>query len=147
MESNTIAFIILMIMFLAAVIGWCRTWAEKEHYRCRVFELTNGKDGSNLVKVVPDAPPPPAPEGLFPTRPLLAEWLHDNSGQYFRKKDVAHLTKNPNGTINVVLVDGHSINTGLNIDDAKKVLGISFSCSVDEELAHRKKMYKKEGDV
>ena len=140
----TIPFIVLAIMFVAVVIGWSETWKKKEHYRCRVFELTKGKEGSNLVKVVPDTPPPPAPEGLFPTRPLLVEWLHNNCGEYFRRKDVVALTKNPNRTMNVVLGNGHTINTGLELDDLKEVLGISFSCSVNEELAHRKKMYKKE---
>ena len=140
----TIPFIVLAIMFVAVVIGWSETWKKKEHYRCRVFELTNGEEGSNLVKVVPDTPPPPAPEGLFPTRPLLVEWLHNNCGEYFRRKDVVALTKNPNRTMNVVLGNGHTINTGLELDDLKEVLGISFSCSVNEELAHRKKMYKKE---
>ena len=139
-----IPFIVLAVMFVAVVIGWSETWKKKEHYRCRVFELTNGEEGSNLVKVVPDTPPPPAPEGLFPTRPLLTEWLHNNCGEYFRRKDVVALTKNPNRTMNVVLGNGHTINTGLELDDLKEVLGISFSCSVNEELAHRKKMYKKE---
>lgn len=140
----TIPFIVLAIMFVAVVIGWSETWKTKEHYRCRVFDLTDGKEGSNLVKVVPDTPPPPAPQGLFPTRPLLVEWLHNNCGEYFRRKDVVALTKNPNRTMNVVLGNGHTINTGLELDDLKEVLGISFSCSVNEELAHRKKMYKKE---
>ena len=139
-----IPFIVLAVMFVAVVIGWSETWKKKEHYRCRVFELTNGEEGSNLVKVVPDTPPPPAPQGLFPTRPLLTEWLHNNCGEYFRRKDVVALTKNPNRTMNVVLGNGHTINTGLELDDLKEVLGISFSCSVNEELAHRKKMYKKE---
>ena len=143
----TIPFIVLAIMFVAVVIGWSETWKKKEHYRCRVFDLTDGKEGSNLVKVVPDTPPPPAPQGLFPTRPLLTEWLHNNCGEYFRRRDVVALTKNPNRTMNVVLGNGHTINTGLELDDLKEVLGISFSCSVNEELAHRKKMYKKEGDV
>jgi hypothetical protein len=140
----TIPFIVLAIMFVAVVIGWSETWKKKEHYRCRVFDLTDGKEGSNLVKVVPDTPPPPAPQGLFPTRPLLTEWLHNNCGEYFRRKDVVALTKNPNRTMNVVLGNGYTINTGLELDDLKEVLGISFSCSVNEELAHRKKMYKKE---
>jgi hypothetical protein len=139
-----IPFIVLAVMFVAVVIGWSETWKKKEHYRCRVFELTNGEEDSNLVKVVPDTPPPPAPEKLFPTRPLLTEWLHNNCGEYFRRKDVVALTKNPNRTMNVVLGNGHTINTGLELDDLKEVLGISFSCSVNEELAHRKKMYKKE---
>lgn len=139
----TIPFIVLAIMFVAVVIGWSETWKTKEHYRCRVFDLTDGKEGSNLVKVVPTTPPP-APEKLFPTRPLLTEWLHNNCGEYFRRKDVVALTKNPNRTMNVVLGNGHTINTGLELDDLKEVLGISFSCSVNEELAHRKKMYNKE---
>ena len=140
----TIPFIVLAIMFVAVVIGWSETWKKKEHYRCRVFDLTDGKEGSNLVKVVPDTPPPPAPQGLFPTRPLLTEWLHNNCGEYFRRRDVVAFTKNPNRTMNVVLGNGHTINTGLELDDLKEVIGISFSCSVNEELAHRKKMYKKE---
>lgn len=118
-----------------------------QHYRCRVFELTKGKEGSNLVKVVPDTPPPPAPQGLFPTRLLLTEWLHNNCGEYFRRKDVVALTKNPNRTMNVVLGNGHTINTGMELDDLKEVLGISFSCSVGEELAYRKKIYKRRADV
>ena len=143
----TIPFIVLAIMFVAVVIGWSETWKTKEHYRCRVFDLTDGKEGSNLVEVIPDTPPPPAPQGLFPTRPLLTEWLHNNCGEYFRRKDVVALTKNPNRTMNVVLGNGHTINTGLELDDLKEVLGISFSCSVNEELAHRKKIYKKEEQV
>ena len=137
MNIELIVCIAFAIMLVISMWMAGEFWKEKEHYRCRVFDLTDGKEGSNLVKVVPDTPPPPAPEGLFPTRPLLVEWLHNSSGEYFRKKDVVHLTKNPNGTINVVLVDGHSINTGLQIDDAKKVLGISFSCSINEELMFR----------
>ena len=30
-------------MFVAVVIGWSETWKTKEHYRCRVFDLTDGK--------------------------------------------------------------------------------------------------------
>ena len=116
-------------------------WLEKERYRCRVFEMTNGKEGNNLLKVS-TLSPPPAPEGLLPTRPLLTDWLHNNCGEYFRRGAVAALTQNPNKTMNVVLGNGHTINTGLEIDDLKEVLGFGFSCSVDEELAHRKKMHK-----
>jgi len=146
---NVELIVCILLGILLAFSTWMagEYWKEKEHYRCRVFELTNGEEGSNLVKVVPDTPPPPAPEGLFPTRPLLTEWLHNNCGEYFRRKDVVALTKNPNRTMNVVLGNGHTINTGLELDDLKEVLGISFSCSVDEELAYRKKMYKKEDDV
>ena len=130
-----------MLAFSTWMAG--KYWKEKEHYRCRVFDLTNGEEGSNL----PKASDIPAPPKLFmpsPTIPLDEVWLHNNRGEYFRRKDVVALTKNPNRTMNVVLGNGHTINTGLELDDLKEVLGISFSCSVNEELAHRKKMYKKE---
>ena len=133
-----------MLAFSTWMAG--KYWKEKEHYRCRVFDLTNGEEGSNL----PTGSDIPAPPKLFmpsPTIPLDEVWLHNNRGEYFRRKDVVALTKNPNRTMNVVLGNGHTINTGLELDDLKDVLGISFSCSVDEELAHRKKMYKKEDDV
>ena len=91
MNIELIVCIVFAIMLVISMWMAGEYWKEKEHYRCRVFELTNGKEGSNLVKVVPDTPPPPAPEGLFPTRPLLVEWLHNNSGEYFRKKDEVHL--------------------------------------------------------
>ena len=142
MNIELIVCIALAILLVISIWMAGEYWKEKEHYRCRVFDLTNGKEGSNLVKIVPDTPPPPAPEGLFPTRPLLTEWLHNNCGEYFRRKDVVALTKNPNRTMNVVLGNGHTINTGLEIDDIKEVLGFGFSCSVDEELAYRKKMHK-----
>ena len=91
MNIELIVCIVFAIMLVISMWMAGEYWKEKEHYRCRVFELTNGKEGSNLAKVVPDTPPPPAPEGLFHTRPLLVEWLHNNSGEYFRKKDEVHL--------------------------------------------------------
>ena len=142
---NIELIVCILLGILLALSTWMagEFWKEKEYYRCRVFELTDGKEGRHLPKV-PDVPLPPEAIGLFPTRPLLTEWLHNNCGEYFRRKDVVSLTPNPNGTMNVVLGNGHLINTGLELDDLKDMLGISFSRSVDEELAHRKKMYKKE---
>lgn len=67
MTTAIIFDIILLALLIAAGIMLNKTWIEKEHYRCRVFDLTNGEEGSNLVKVVPDTPPPPAAIGLFPT--------------------------------------------------------------------------------
>ena len=136
-------FVCILLGILLTISIWMvgEFWLEKERYRCQVFELTNGKEGNNLLKVS-TLSPPPAPEGLFPTRPLLTEWLHNHSGEYFRRKDVVALTQNPNRTMNVVLGNGHTINTGLEIDDLKEVLGFGFSCSVDEELAYRRKTHK-----
>ena len=139
----TIPFIVLAIMFVAVVIGWSETWKKKEHYRCRVFDLTDGKEGSNLVKVVPTTPPPPppekpaAPEGMF--RPLLTEWFDCGYYGCFRKSYVVNLTKNPNDTINVVLVNGTSINTGLKLNQVKDVLGVHYMPSMEEELKRWKK--------
>ena len=58
----TVAFIVLFIMFMAVVIGWSETWKKKEHYRCRVFELSKGKEGSTLVTVKPSEPSPTPPK-------------------------------------------------------------------------------------
>lgn len=63
-------------MFVAVVIGWGKTWKEKEHYRCRVFDLTDGKEGSNLVTVVPTTPPPPPPKK--PAEVYLCVLRHDD---------------------------------------------------------------------
>ena len=57
----TVPFIVLSIMFVAVVIGWSETWKKKEHYRCRVFEFSKGKEGSTLMTVKPTTPPPEPP--------------------------------------------------------------------------------------
>jgi hypothetical protein len=145
MNIELIVCIALAIMLAFSTWMAGRYWKEKEHYRCRVFDLTNGKEGSNLPKGS-DMPAPPKTFMPSPTRPLLTEWLHNDCGEYFRRDDVVALIQNPTGTMKVALSSGHTIDTGLEIDDLKKVLGISFVCSIDEELRHRKGMYKKKED-
>lgn len=145
--TENIIIIVLVAVIFAMLFVINHILGVKEHYRCRVFELTNGEEGSNLVKVVPDlAPPPPpkkpAPEGMFPTRPLLVDWIWTGQ-EYFSKKAVVAMTKNPNGSINVILNNGRSINTGLSEDDAKLVLGISYSATIWDELSYKKKLYGK----
>lgn len=144
---ENIIIIVLFGIVVALLFVINHILGVKEHYRCRVFELTNGEEGSNLVKVVPDlaSPPPPkkpAPEGLFPTRPLLVDWIWTGQ-EFFSKKAVVAMTKNPNGSINVILNNGRSINTGLPEDDAKLVLGISYSATIWDELSYKKKLYGK----
>ncbi len=136
MNSLAITCIALAILLLIALIGWSKMWESKEYYRNRTFELSNGAEGSHLVTVAPTTPPPtppkkPAPERLM--RPLLTNWI-DFGGVIIRKDYVTNLTKNPNGTINAVLVNGTSINTGLQIGEATKVLGISYIATKAEEL-------------
>ena len=144
---ENIIIIVLFGIVVALLFVINHILGVKEHYRCRVFELTNGEEGSNLVTVVPGlAPPPPpkkpAPEGLFPTRPLLVDWIWTGQ-EFFSKKAVVAMTKNPNGSINVILNNGRSINTGLPEDDAKLVLGISYSATIWDELSYKKKLYGK----
>ena len=52
----------LAIICFGLLIALAYTLKQKEHYRCRVFELTNGEEGSNLVRVKPDLAPPPPPK-------------------------------------------------------------------------------------
>ena len=136
MNSLAITCIALAILLMIALIGWSKMWESKEYYRNRTFELSNGAEGSNLVKVVPTTPPPPPPKKPAPERlmrPLLTNWI-DFDGKIIRKDHVTNLTKNPNGTINAVLVNGTSINTGLQIGEATKVLGISYIAKWTEEI-------------
>ena len=146
MNIELIVCIALAIMLAFSTWMAGKYWKEKEHYRCRVFDLTNGEEGSNLP-TASDIPAPPKTFMPYPSIPLDEVWLHNNRGEYFRRKDVVALTLNhPKKPMNVVLTSGHIIDTGLEIDDLKKLLGISFVCSIDEELRHRKGMYKKKED-
>lgn len=62
--------VILIIFSIVAgfVAGWVLTYLyydpKLEHYRQRVFELTDGKEGSNLVKVEPHRPAPTPPDKI-----------------------------------------------------------------------------------
>lgn len=138
MSSLAITCIALAILLMIALIGWGEMWKSKEYYRNRTFELSNGAEGSHLVKVeplgMPPAPPPkkPAPERLM--RPLLTKWIDLGNGQYIRKDYVTNLTRNHDGTINAVLVNGTSINTGMLIGEATKVLGIDHISTKADEL-------------
>ena len=60
---NIELIVCILLGILLAFSTWMagEYWKEKEHYRRRVFELTKGKEGSNLVTVVPTTPPPKKP--------------------------------------------------------------------------------------
>lgn len=51
----------LIIIVIGFFIAWYSAWSMKEYYRCRVFELSDGKEGSNLVTVKPTTSPPEPP--------------------------------------------------------------------------------------
>ena len=61
MTENILLFV-LMATIAVSLIIINKLIEQREKYRCRVFELTNGEEGSNLVKVVPDLAPPPPPK-------------------------------------------------------------------------------------
>lgn len=143
MNIELIVCIALAIMLAFSTWMAGKYWKEKEHYRCRVFDLTNGEEGSNLPKAS-DIPAPPKTFMPSPSFPLDEVWMHNLRGEYFRRKDVVALTPNSNGTTNIVLSSGHTINTGLEIKDLTKELGISFACSIYDEQRHPKEMCKKE---
>ena len=57
-----IAFIAVLVWIIICLLtAYSKVLGEKEAYRARVFELTNGEEGSNLVRVKPDHYPPPPP--------------------------------------------------------------------------------------
>ena len=76
----------------------------------------------------------------MPTRPLLVDWLYSGT-EYFRKSEVSNMTTNPNGTMNVMLRNGHTINTGLKINEAKRLLDITYSESVESELKYKQHLW------
>ena len=86
-----------------------------------IWHRGRNKRGSLIVE--PKCPPPTPP---MKSRPLITEWMSNGRGVYFKKSDVVVLTENPNKTMNVVLLSGNIINTGLKIDELKKVLGIYY---------------------
>lgn len=54
----TIIFAILTGIFAGVAY---QLWLRNLEYRQRIFQLTDGLECSNLVRVIPSTPPPPAP--------------------------------------------------------------------------------------
>ena len=75
-------------------------------------------------------------------RPIFSEWIVTNSGEYFRRVSIIGMTKNPNGTMNVIFGNGLSINTGLLEDEITLVLDIQAN-NIYKVLNERRKI--KEG--
>ena len=76
----------------------------------------------------------------MPTRPLIVDWLYSGT-EYFKKSEVSNMTMNPNGTMNVMLRNGHTINTGLKIKEAKQLLDITYDESVESELKYKQHLW------
>lgn len=123
----------LLIIILPFFVGLCAAVIFT-----LIWHRGRNKEGSFIVE--PKFPPPTPP---IKSRPLITEWLTNGRGVFFKKSDVVVLTENPDKTINVILLSGDIVNTGMRIDDAKKALGIDYCCTVDEELKYRKAMLRK----
>lgn len=87
----------------------------------------------------------------FSIEPIEAEALFDIGDWSATSIEGYHgfltiiLNDNINETKIDLIVGGRNCSFKQCLERARAMLyGISFSCSVDEELAHRKKMYKKE---
>ena len=67
--KGTMAEKVIIIVLVAVIIGLLfvinHIFGVKEHYRCRVFELSKGKEGSNLVNVIPNTPSPTPPSVYY----------------------------------------------------------------------------------
>ena len=78
----------LAVICFGLLIALAYTLKQKEHYRCRVFELTNGEEGSNLVKVIPTTPPPAPPKETTVTKlyeleyKRIEEWREELCAHY-----------------------------------------------------------------
>lgn len=72
-------------------------------------------------------------------RPMFSEWIVTRCGEYFRKASVIAMTKNPNGTMNIIFGNGHSINTMLSEEEITLVLDIQAD-NIYKVLSERRKL-------
>lgn len=132
---EAIIIFLLIAAIIALSVDYYKVYKEKENYRCRVFDLTDGKEG-RLLPDVPDCPPP-APREMFVSHPFMTEWL--KSGKYiFRKSEVNVIYKNCGGKYTLAFKGGGAVDTDItNEDDVKWLLGIDYVADIKEELMKR----------
>lgn len=136
---EAIIIFLLIAAFIALSIDYCKVYKEKEHYRCRVFELTNGEEGSHLVQAPDIPPPPPAPKDYLPSpsRPFMTEWLKSGK-DLFKKSEVTAFFKNCGGKYVLMVRGVGPVDTDItNEDDVKWLLGINDIADIKEELIRR----------
>ena len=107
---NIELIVCILLGILLAFSTWMagEYWKEKEHYRCRVFELTNGKEGSNLVVVIPDTPPP-----LPPKKPNIEDIEDENVNKVIEQFDFDKARS-------IMLLTARNIDHVPTIDELKK---------------------------
>lgn len=132
---EAIIIILLIAAFIALSVDYYKMYKEKENYRCRVFELTDGKEG-RLLPDVPDCPPP-EPKAMLASPIFIKKWFR--AGRYiFLKSEVKLFYKGCGGKYVFVFKGGGSVDTDItNEDDVKWILGIDYVVDIKEELIRR----------
>ena len=88
------------------------------------------------------APIPPMPNTLDTGMiPHSRGWLIVDD-YIIRKDEIRLLSKNPNGTINVILPNGETVNTGMTEKEISIVMGASYMWSVKYEFERKTKKQK-----
>ena len=133
---EAIIIFLLIAAFIALSVDYYKMYKEKENYRCRVFELTDGKEGRHLPDV-PACPPPPEPKAMLASPIFIKKWLR--AGRYiFLKSEVKLFYKGCGGKYVFVFKGGGSVDTDItNEDDVKWILGIDYVVDIKEELIRR----------
>ena len=131
---EAIIIFLLIAAFFALSVDYYKVYKEKEYYRCRVFDLTDGKEGRHLPDV-PDCPPPP--RKMLVAQPFIKEWLKSGK-DIFKKSEVKLFYKGCGGKYVFVFKGGGSVDTDItNEDDVKWLLGIDYVVDIKEELIRR----------
>lgn len=131
---EAIIIFLLIAAFIALSVDYYKVYKEKEDYRCRVFDLTDGTEGRHIPDV-PDCPPPP---NMLVAQPFIKEWLKSED-DIFKKSEVTAIFKNCGGKYVFVIKGGIAVNTDItNEDDIKWLLGINDIADIKDELMKRK---------
>ena len=134
---EAIIIFLLITAFIGLTVDYYKVYKEKEYYRCRVFDLTDGKEGRHLPDV-PDCPPPPEPKAMLTSPIFIKKWFR--AGRYiFLKSEVKLFYKGYGGKYVFVFKGGGSVDTDItNEDDVKWLLGIDYVADIKEELIRKK---------
>lgn len=132
---EAIIIFLLIAAFLALSVDYYKVYKEKEYYRGRVFELTNGKEGRHLPDVTDLKPP--APKDFITSQTSIKKWLRAER-YIFKKSEVKLFYKGCGGKYVFVFKGGGSVDTDItNEDDVKWLLGIDYVADIKEELIRR----------
>lgn len=131
---EAIIIFLLIAAFIALSVDYYKVYKVKENYRCRVFELSDGKEGRHLPEVSGlESPPRKMYVPLF-----IKEWLKSGK-DIFKKSEVTAFFKNSGGKYVLIVKGVGPVDTDItNEDDVKWLLGINYVVDIKDELMKRK---------